>query len=70
MAELRHPTFLQQFARAEPDACAVQPDDLVDFPALTALKNQRWAQWPNGGTGGFVCSRQPYYTSIGIWAVA
>lgn len=64
---------LQQFARAESDACAVQPDDLVDFPALAALKNQRWgpswAQWPNGATGGFVCSRQPYYASIGTWAV-
>lgn len=64
---------LQQFARAEADSCDAQPDDLVDFPALGAVRHQAWgmswAQWPNGGTGGFVCTRQPYYTSIGTWAV-
>ncbi len=64
---------LQQFARAESGLCDVQPDDLVDFPALAGVRHQAWgpswAQWPNGGTGGFVCSRQPYYTSIDTWAV-
>ncbi len=64
---------LQQFARAESSLCDVQPDDLVDFPALAGVRHQAWgrswAQWPNGGTGGFVCSRQPYYTSIDTWTV-
>ena len=64
---------LQQFARAESDACDVQPDTLIDFPGLADLANvswgRSWAQWPNGGTGGFVCTRQPYYTTAGSWAV-
>lgn len=64
---------LQQFARAETDTCDEQPVDLVDFPALTGhvglAWGASWAQWPNGGTGGFVCSRQPYYTSRGTWSV-
>lgn len=64
---------LQQFARSEADSCEVQPDDLVDFPALVGHRNiawaASWAQWPNAGTGGFVCTRQPYYTSTGTWSV-
>ncbi len=64
---------LQQFARSEGQPCQVQPVDLRDFPALSSLVGQgwgaSWAYWPNGGTGGFVCSRQPFYTSAGTWAV-
>jgi len=64
---------LQQFARAEGDTCERQPADLVDFPALTDHVDRAWgmswALWPNGGTGGFVCTRQPYYTSRGTWSV-
>lgn len=64
---------LQQFARAETETCERQPSDLVDFPALADHADlswaQSWAQWPNGGTGGFVCTRQPYYTSRGTWSV-
>lgn len=64
---------MQQFARAESDTCEMQPEDLVDFPALGHVKHlnwgQSWAQWPNGGTGGFVCTRQPYYTSADTWNV-
>jgi YVTN family beta-propeller protein len=65
---------LQQFGRAESDTCEVQPADLVDFPALgdqvrDAGWGTSWAQWPNDGTGGFVCTRQPYYTRIATWSV-
>jgi hypothetical protein len=28
-----------------------------------------WQQWPNNGTGGYVCQRQPYFTSGGTWSV-
>ena len=28
-----------------------------------------WQQWPNNGTGGYVCQRQPYFTSGGTWLV-
>jgi len=65
---------LQQFARAESDTCEKQPEGLTDFPALGERVEDlawgpSWAQWPNGGTGGFVCTRQPYYTSLNTWAV-
>lgn len=65
---------MQQFGRAESDECGVQPENLVDFPALGDRAKDvgwgpSWAQWPNGGTGGFVCTRQPYYTSTDTWAV-
>lgn len=65
---------MQQFARDESGTCEVQPEDLGDFPALGESVRDigwgpSWAQWPNGGTGGFVCTRQPYYTSIDTWSV-
>jgi len=64
---------MQQFGRGEKDACDVQPANLVDFPALGSWVNAgwgaSWAQWPNGGAGGYVCTRQPFYTSAGTWAV-
>lgn len=65
---------LQQFARHVDNDCATAPADLADFPALgEAVRNdawgRSWSQWPNGGTGGFVCSRQPYYTTAGTWSI-
>lgn len=64
---------IQQFARAETETCERQPTTLIDFPALADHVDlswgQSWAQWPNNGTGGFVCTRQPYYTSRGTWSV-
>ena len=64
---------LQQFARTENETCEHQPANLVDFPALTNQVDLQWgmswARWPNGGTGGFICTRQPFYTTRGTWAV-
>ena len=65
---------LQQYERQPSRDCSSSPPDLADFPALVAsMRNvgwgASWAQWPNGGTGGFVCTRQPYYTTAGTWAV-
>lgn len=64
---------MQQYARTSDGTCEIQPKDLADFPALASLKDQAWgrswAQWPNGGTGGFVCVRQPYYNSASTWSV-
>jgi YVTN family beta-propeller protein len=65
---------LQQFARQVNADCSTAPADLADFPALgPAVRNEAWgpswAQWPNGGAGGFVCTRQPYYTTSGAWSV-
>lgn len=65
---------LQQYARHEGASCEGTAPAWVDFPGLGAVLHevgwgQSWAQWPNGGTGGFVCTRQPYYTTSGTWAV-
>lgn len=64
---------LQQFGRIEAHVCGADIPDSVLFPGVG--QDQRadgwsmsWAQWPNGGTGGFVCTRQPYYTSTGTWS--
>ena len=65
---------VQQFVRAEGQSCDKAPEEFVDLPGLSSsVRNDAWgaswAQWPNAGTGGFVCTRQPYYTSNGTWAV-
>ena len=64
---------LQQFATSAHSQCLTQPEDLIDFPALARHRDNHWglswAQWPNSGTGGYVCSRQPYYTSNDTWSV-
>lgn len=66
---------LQQFAVPEgtqAEACgALAPED-VDAPALEQMRGEGWsvsyAEWPNDGAGGWVCSRQPVLTSMG-WVV-
>jgi YVTN family beta-propeller protein len=65
---------LQQFGRIEAHECNVDIPDSVLFPGVGLDQradgwSRSWAQWPNGGTGGFVCTRQPYYTNTGQWSV-
>lgn len=65
---------LQQYGVAQSGPCGVNAPDSVLLPALgEALRNsgwgQSWAQWPNGGLGGYVCTRQPLYTTSG-WLIA
>lgn len=65
---------LQQYGRQEGASCQGNAPAWVDFPGLGAVLHevgwgQSWAEWPNGGTGGFVCTRQPYYTTSGTWTV-
>jgi len=65
---------LQQFAIKEDGNCEQVPTDFTDFPGLSdSLLHSRWAkswaQWPNSGRGGFVCTRQPFYTANGAWSV-
>lgn len=64
---------LQEFAVAPGTAaeqCADLAPESVDWPALVSLRQVGWtlsyASWPHGGTGGWVCSRQPVYIS-GAW---
>lgn len=53
--------------------CARSAPDHVNWPGLAGLTDQgwtrSWAQWPGEGRGGFVCSRQPYWTGS-RWAVS
>lgn len=65
---------IQQYARLEGEVCGVIVPDSVLFPGVG--EDQRylswgpsWAWWPNAATGGFVCTRQPYYTATGTWSV-
>ena len=64
---------LQQYVPASGEVCGTNPPGSVDFPGLGGLRNQgwgaSWAQWPNGGRGGTVCSREPFLTPSGQWAV-
>lgn len=66
---------LQQFAvpaGTQADGCGALAPEHVDAPALRQMRDEGWsvsyAQWPNEGTGGWVCSRQPVLTSLG-WVV-
>lgn len=61
---------LQQFSVAsgtEPSGCGALAPPAVDWPALTGQREVGWsityAEWPNGGSGGWVCTRQP------VWSV-
>ena len=65
---------LQQYVPSAGDTCGAHAPSSVDFPALQGQLHAQgwtstWAQWPFGGIGGAVCSRQPYYTTAGTWAV-
>ena len=59
----------QQFAVPDgttADQCPDLAPASIDWPALASLRDQgwhvSWAQWPNAGAGGAVCTRQPYVT--------
>ena len=64
---------MQGYVRTQGSHCADNAPQWVNWPGIAAAQysgwGESWAQWPNKGTGGFVCERQPYYTSAGTWAV-
>jgi YVTN family beta-propeller protein len=65
---------LQQYGIRQGGACGVGAPDSVLLPAFgESVRNSgwgsSWAQWPNGGRGGYVCTRQPLYTTSG-WLLA
>ena len=49
--------------------CGSLAPPAVDWPALVSLRFAGWsvsfAEWPNNGAGGWVCTRQPIYTASG-----
>ena len=70
---LNIPTAPQQdYAINSTDTCGTNVPDSVALPGLVGSQSlgwgKSWQQWPNNGTGGFVCVRQPFYTSLGTWS--
>lgn len=63
------PDFLQQFAIAADDSCDSVPEAIDVFAVPRAGGwSKSWAQWPNGGSGGFICTRTVgYQPSIQGW---
>lgn len=60
---------MQQFAVSAGTTvtqCALLAPSWVDWQALGSLRSRGWtltyADWPNDHAGGWVCSRQPYWT--------
>jgi hypothetical protein len=53
----------QQVALAPGNTCASIEDKQLNWAGSTSGGwGQSWAQWPNGGKGGVVCTRTLYYS--------
>ena len=63
---------MQAYVPAPGETCGQYAPAWVNWPGIANQQNQGWSsswqQWPNGGTGGMVCVRQPYYTTSGTWS--
>lgn len=64
---------LQAFGLAPELDCAAFAPEHVDWPALAGMRAlgwyRSWAQWVNENQGGWVCERQPYFTTAQAWSV-
>jgi len=63
---------LQQFgvpSNTQVSECAILAPESVDWPGVVGKRAQGWglsyAEWPNSGAGGWVCSRQPVWLGQG-----
>ncbi len=60
---------MQAYGIAADGTCAKNAPNHVNWPGIASQESAGWAsswqQWPNNGTGGYVCFRQPYYTGSG-----
>ena len=65
------PTYLQQFVKSPDLTCdEAQPEGLDWSGAPSGGWGESWAQWPNDGQGGNVCTRTLFYNnSTGSWDV-
>jgi len=65
------PTYLQQFVQSPNLTCdEAQPEGLDWSGVPSGGWGESWAQWPNDGQGGNVCSRTLFYNySAGMWDV-
>ena len=63
----------QAYGRSQSGTCDDNAPSWVNWPGIASQQyaswGMSWQQWPNNGTGGFVCERQPSLTSAGTWTV-
>ena len=61
---------LQAYGITADGTCGKDVPDSVNWPGIASQQSagwsKSWQQWPNNGTGGFVCQRQAYYTTTGM----
>jgi YVTN family beta-propeller protein len=74
LGEAPGPTAPQQaFGRVAGGTCVSGAPSWADWPGVASLREvgwgASWAMWPNGGTGGYVCVRQPIYNTAGTWSI-
>ncbi len=64
---------MQAYGRAENGTCTQNAPNWVNWQGIAGQQFQSWGlswqQWPNNGAGGYVCERQPYFTTAGNWNV-
>jgi hypothetical protein len=64
-------TESQAYAISSDENCVDNAPAWVNWPGLAGSQylswGKSWQQWPNGGTGGFVCVRQPVFITSGTW---
>jgi hypothetical protein len=64
---------MQAYGRAVDGACVSNAPDWVNWQGIATQQfdswSKSWQQWPNNGTGGYVCFRQPYFTTSNNWSV-
>jgi len=62
---------VQEFGKPSSDTCdAAQPEGLNWAGVSSGGWSESWAQWMNGGTGGFVCTRTLVYSNnLSHWVV-
>ena len=64
---------MQAYGRDVNGKCVTNAPVWVNWSGIATQQHDAWGaswqQWPNNGTGGYVCERQPYFTTIGTWSV-
>ena len=66
------PPVLEQFGKPSGMSCDASEPDGLDWAGVSSGGwGQSWAQWPNGGTGGPVCTRTvSYSTALAKWIIS
>ena len=64
---------MQAYGRGADGKCDSNAPSWVNWSGVADKQYSAWVTswqwWPNNGTGGYVCVRQPYYTTSNAWAV-